>query len=226
MTLFLDYWILLPLLALFLLGLLWNHKIEYKKSKIRALHDALLWMYQDLNFNTEDYSSADIRITLWSPISNDQKIESYRMQQILDYVPPLGQLNAPKGTGARKHKTAGRVFRFTRAKDNDILAIGIAGLCVIDFVKNHRPKIHREVIPSGVDFVDYMVTNWHFTRPQAELLTADRRSYLCGPLMDRSAHSLYGIIYIDSSSPDALSTSIATKIRKKYLSRISDLFEP
>jgi len=118
LTLFLDYWILLPLLALFLLGLLWNHKIEYKKSKIRALHDALLWMYQDLNFNTEDYSSADIRITLWSPISNDQKIESYRMVQILDYVPPLGKLDAPKGTGARKHKTAGRVFRFTRCPAN------------------------------------------------------------------------------------------------------------
>lgn len=222
-TIFLDNWILLPLLIFYLIGVFWRNKIDYKNTKIHTIRDALTWIYHDLNFDGEKYAAADIRMTIWVPVRKNQKLESFRMQQLVDYVPTVSQKSTPSG-GFRKNKTAGRVFRFTRPGKDEILGIGIAGLCVIAFESKHEPKVHQEMIPATVKFSDYMVSNWHFTPAQAELLTSDRRSYLCGPLMDRSAKALYGIIYIDSSDPKALTKVIANKFEKNYLTRIADLF--
>lgn len=231
--LFREYWILLLLLALFILGLVWRNHIEYTRTSLNRIRDALAWMYEDLKEEIPNHKQADIRITIWVPVKRNQKPESYRMKQLINYLPDLGKPTQDNITYFRVNKPAGRIFRFSKCAQDDsgnevVVAIGIVGLCALSYLLYKKAQAFREKIPASIqdkpEFVDYMITNWNFTRPQAELLTSNRRAYLCIPVINRQEISLYGIIYLDARDPEALSSDIGTKIIDSYLSRVARAF--
>lgn len=66
-------------------------------------------------------------------------------------------------------------------------------------------KAYQEKIPKVVNFVDdgeyrlRMMTEFNFSQEELQHRTADRKSYLCIPVLDDSNHDVLGLVYFDSN---------------------------
>jgi hypothetical protein len=154
---------------------------------------------------------------MWVRHSLQKKPDIKRLKQLVDYYPSRGE---KRGRRFRPSGRSGRVFSVCRKIGDEELPIGILGYCTMVSLNDQAAKILHEEVPEEVDFIKYMVENWHFTERQAKQLTPDRRSYMCISIMNKESTELTGIIYCDSSNPKAFPNELDEKF-ETYLPRIA-----
>ena len=218
----LDVALLGGLLLAFLLGLLLKRVEGDLSLETSAVYHALDWFYFDMHFG--ENPADDVRCTIWVPYPRSQDHEIKALRQIVDYIPRKSKTGEKS---FRYNKKAGRVFRIYHvvngrdSRRGDLRCKGILGLCAADALEKGEMKV--ECVPDGQPFEEYMVRNWNFSVHEARYLTADRRSYLCIPMLTSDKKQLLGIIYCDSRSPTALTQKTGDDAQK-YLPMIARTF--
>lgn len=199
------------LLSLYFVTFYWHKRATHIYQHADRVHDALAWMYQDLNLGSD--KDADIRCTIWIPTGrkNSHRPE---LQQIVDYYPAKSVVE-PQGV-FRSNKKAGRTRRIVRHLfQNDELTeapVGVIGYCAYNAMHlldptTQNPEYVIETIPHEIEtreqFVQYQVDNWNYTVRQAQRLTPDRRMYICFPMTNQAESELIGILHFDARKADS-----------------------